>query len=374
MHEIKTLRKGYTTGACAAAAAKAAAKAAISGELPEAVEITLPRGEGLRLAVVHGALLENGARCAVKKDAGDDPDVTNGVLVYATVTRTASGLDVTGGEGIGRVTKPGLQCAVGEYAINRVPRAMIEQAMREACDEARYHGGLRAEISIPAGVELAKRTYNPRLGIVGGISVLGTTGVVEPMSERALVESIQTEMDVLHASGETRLLLVPGNYGEVYARDVLGLDVSRAVLCSNFIGDVLDYAVRCGFTHALLVGGLGKLVKLAGGIFNTHSHHADCRMELLTAHAALAGADRALAASLMACVTTDEALCLLRAAGLWEAVEATLLSRIAFHLDMRVGGQLSVQAVLFSEKHGPLGCTAGAKALLESMKKTEETV
>ena len=365
----KALRSGYTTGACAAAAAKAATLALLTGIVPEVVQITLPGGQTPSFLVKDAEIQAEFTRCAVEKDAGDDPDVTNGIWVYA-LARKSEQSSVTGGPGIGRVTKPGLQRPVGEYAINNGPRQMVGRAVAEAIEMAGIPCGIEISLSIPKGEELAARTYNPRLGIIGGISVLGTTGIVEPMSEQALVDSIRAELRVLHAGGARSVLMTPGNYGEVYARKRLGLE-NEAVLCSNFIGDALDAAEELGFHSVLLVGGLGKLVKLAGGIFNTHSHNADCRLELLTAHAALAGATQALAAVLMNCVTTDEALLTLREAGLWNAVERTLLERISFHLTARAG-KMEVAVMLFSEKHGTLGHTPNATHILDCLRGLEE--
>lgn len=360
----KKLRCGYTTGSCAAAAAKAAALFLLSGTAPPTVRLVTPKGFPLELAVLELEMGAGFARCAIKKDSGDDPDITGGILVYAAVSRVEQGVFITGGVGVGTVTRAGLECPVGSPAINRVPRRMIEEAVCEACAYCGYSGGISVEISIPAGVELAKKTYNPRLGIVGGISVLGTSGIVEPMSEQALVDSIKVEMDMLKAGGAKNIVITPGNYGEDYARETLGLALEEAVKCSNFVGETLDYAVRLGFEGALLVGHLGKLVKLAGGVFNTHSRYADCRMEILAAHGALAGAGVPLLGGVMNCVTTDEAADLLDGAGLLEATLNGVMNRINFHLKARVCGGLAVGAVVFSNRRGTLGMTSEAPGLL----------
>ena len=293
----KMLRCGYTTGTCAALAAAGAARLLLTGRRPASLCLRTPKGWPVE--VEPDALeLEGGeARCAVRKDAGDDPDVTDGMLVWASVRLTgAPGVLIDGGEGVGRVTKPGLDQPVGAAAINRVPRQMIAEAVQTELDAAGWGGGAEVIVSIPGGAERAGRTFNPLLGIEGGLSVLGTSGVVEPMSEEAIVATIEVELrQAAHASPRGRLILTPGNYGADYlaARglDRLGAPVVR---CSNFIGEALDMAAAERFRQVLLVGHIGKLVKLAGGIMNTHSRMADCRTELFCAHAAAAGASAGL--------------------------------------------------------------------------------
>lgn len=361
----KLLRCGYTTGTCAAAATRAACELLLGGQDVPAVVVSTPAGIDVLVEVEQSELGPNGACCVVRKDAGDDPDVTDGVLVYATVARTAArGISIDGGAGVGRVTRAGLDQPVGAAAINSVPRAMIAEAARAAAAEHGYEGGLTVQISIPAGVELAQRTFNPRLGIEGGISVLGTTGIVRPMSEDALVASIRLEMAVLREGGTEHLLVVPGNYGLAYARDELGLATEQAITCSNYIGAVIDEAALLGFASLLLVGHLGKLVKVAGGIMNTHSRVADCRMEVLAAHAALAGASRQTIAALMEAPTTDAVLDLLDGEGLLEAAMGTLVERLGQQLAHRAAGRLQVEAIVFSQLRGLLGMTAGAPELL----------
>lgn len=358
------LRSGYTTGSCAAAAAKAAAWLLL-GKEADGVRINTPSGKALTLFPEEICRGDGWVSCAVRKDSGDDPDVTNGILVYAKVSFEESpDIVIAGGVGIGRVTKPGLACPVGEAAINPTPRAMITQAVREACGQAGRTGGMRVELSIPAGLELAARTYNPRMGIVGGISVLGTTGIVEPMSERALIASILLEQRVRRAAGDTILLATPGNYGEEFAKSTFFLDAERMVKCSNYIGEMLEGADDQGFEGVLLIGHAGKLVKLAAGIVNTHSRQGDGRAEILTAHAAMAGADRKTAARLMECITVDDALDVLDRAGLKEAVLESVLRKIAWHLDARKGGVARCGAVLFSNRWGLLGYAGPARELL----------
>jgi cobalt-precorrin-5B (C1)-methyltransferase len=302
----------------------------------------------------------------VRKDGGDDPDATDGALVFATVNRSDEpGVRIDGGLGVGRVTRPGLDQPIGAAAINSTPRAMIAAQVEQAARDCGYVGGADVEISIPAGVELAKRTFNPRLGIEGGLSVLGTSGIVRPMSTAALVSSLDIEMRQLAAEGEKRLLLAPGNYGRDFARDALGLSVKRCVQCSNYLGEALDRAVTLGFESVLVVGHIGKLVKVAAGNMNTHSRVSDARRETLAAHAALTGASRELVAALMDAGTTDEMLDLLDDAGLVEPVMATVTERIERQLEHRTCGKLTVAAVVFSKTRGELGRTSHATELVE---------
>lgn len=369
----KRLRCGYTTGTCAAAATRAAAELLLADEFVPAVTVSTPSGIAVIVEVEESERGSDWACCAVRKDAGDDPDVTDGVLVYAKVVPCESpGVHIKGGRGVGRVTRPGLDQPVGASAINSVPRAMIAQAAGEAANAYGYSGGLAVEISIPAGEGLAAKTFNPRLGIEGGISVLGTSGIVRPMSEEALVSSIKLELRVLRETGADDVLVVPGNYGRDFAAHTLGLPTGHAVACSNYIGEVIDEAALLGFAHMLVVGHAGKLVKVAGGAMNTHSRVADARLETLAAHAALAGASRALVAQLMDAVTTDAAFELLREADLLEPCMYTLVSRLGEHLSRRAAGRLQVEAVMFSNAFGLLGMTDGAEALCARLSNHEE--
>ena len=367
---VKLLRCGYTTGTCAALAAAGAVRLLLTGEAPERVRITTPKGWTVELPLEDAVLDGGEARCAVRKDAGDDPDVTDGCLVCAAVSRSEpGGIRIDGGAGVGRVTKPGLDQPMGAAAINSVPRRMITDAVKEVCDELGYSGGLSVVISVPGGEEIARRTFNPMLGIEGGISILGTSGIVEPMSEQALIDTIELNLRQAAAlepgsDGAKRLILTPGSYGESYLHaiglDALGVPV---VKCSNFIGEALDAAAIQGFSEVLLVGHVGKLVKLAGGVMNTHSAQADCRAELFTAHAALCGADGTLCRALMEAVTADACLKLLADAGLREAVLESLLTAIQTHLDRRAAGRMKVGAAIFSNEYGGLGETDEARRM-----------
>ncbi len=363
----RRLRLGYTTGTCAAAAAKAAALLLLTGRKVDRLSLHTPKGLTLDLPIE--ALEQTGetARCAVRKDAGDDPDVTDGALIWAQVSRTPSDIIIDGGEGVGRVTKPGLDQPVGQAAINSVPRQMIAENLRQVLALADAPGGLKAIISVPQGAQLAQRTFNPRLGIEGGISILGTTGIVEPMSEAALVDTIRVELRQRRASGADYVLLTPGNYGSDFLRTSLGIDPALAVQTSNFIGDSLDLCRDLGFRGALLVGHIGKLVKVAGGMLNTHSKYGDCRLEILAAHAGAAGAPPAALEQILACVSCDEGLRILGQTGCLAPTLDRLTGRVAYHLAQRAGEGLRTGCVLFSKEYGLLGRSEEANQLLQAV-------
>ena len=330
------LRCGYTTGTCAAAAAAGAAALLLTGQVLPAVRIATPAGVEVEAELLEHTAGDGWAACAVRKD---------------------------GGEGVGRVNLPGLDQPVGAAAINSTPRRMIAEQLERAMAKAGGAGGLRAVISAPEGEALAKRTFNPRLGIVGGISILGTSGIVRPMSEAALIDSLYLEMDQRRAAGAEDLLLTPGNYGEAFAREALGLNLDRWCMCSNYLGAAIDHAAGAGFRSVLVVGHLGKLIKAAAGCMNTHSKTADARRETLTAHAALAGADRALLRALFDSPTTDAGVELLQQAGLLEPVMASIGAALDGHLKRRAGEGLAIEALFFSNQHGILGKTPGADRL-----------
>ena len=361
----KKLRMGYTTGSCAAAAAKAAACMLLGGKTVPEVELMTPKGIRLNLEVLDARVTAEEVSCAIRKDAGDDPDVTDGLKIYAAVRKKeTAGVEIDGGEGVGRITRSGLEQPVGAAAINKVPRQMIREGVEEICRRMGYEGGMSVTISIPGGDRLAEKTFNPRLGIVGGISVLGTSGIVEPMSEEALIETIRIDVRMQLAQGRKYLVLVPGNYGLDYLNEFHPELLKNSVKYSNFLGEAIDAAVEFGAKGILLAGHIGKLVKLAGGIMNTHSRNADSRMEILTAHAAVLGADRETAAALMNCITTDEALDILGEKGLLKGVMERLLERMEFYVDHRSGRSLERGIVIFSQEHGTLGESRDARRIL----------
>lgn len=369
----KTLAWGYTTGTCAQAATKAAMKMLLTGVRIEQIEVELPKGRRLKLDIKNiqmqyqnvGEKQPVSVSCAVKKDSGDDPDITNGVLVYSKVERTDTGeIVLDGGKGIGRVTMPGLEQPVGNAAINRVPRQMILKEIRDACEEVGYVRGIYVEISIPEGVELAAKTFNPRLGIEGGLSILGTSGMVEPMSEQALLDTIRLEIQVKMAGGREYLIITPGNYGLDFLKSTYGIVEPEIVKCSNYIGQTLDMAVEQGCKGILLAGHIGKLIKVAGGVMNTHSRWADCRMELLAAAALRAGLAGERACELLECVTTDDALekCTEEER---HRIMCQVMKQMEKYLRYRASGQIQVGAIVFSNVYGILGKTEQAENLLK---------
>ena len=369
----KNLRCGYTTGSCATAAAKAAATMLLTGERVATVRIDTPKGVVLELEPLEVELAEQYVSCAIRKDSGDDPDDTNGVLVFAKVEKVAEpGVHIEGGVGVGRVTKPGLACAVGGPAINPTPRRMITAEVGSVMEQAGYREGLLVTISIPEGVEIAKKTFNPRLGIIGGLSVLGTSGIVEPMSEKALIETMYVEMRAQKARGNKHLLVFFGNYGEDFTRDVMQLDLEGAVTCSNFVGELLDYAVFLGFETLLLIGHSGKLVKLAQGVMNTHSKYADCRTELFALEAMFHGASIEVGQEIYHCLTTDEVTKILKREQIFEPVMDKVTERIDFYMQHRVHGKIKTAAFMFSNVYGILGKTKAADELIQLHKQKGE--
>lgn len=361
----KKLRSGYTTGSCAAAAAKAATSMLLSGVIVNKVSLLTPKGVTLQLTIEDINMSKDSVQCAIRKDSGDDPDVTNGILVYAKVNRIQGNQTIVdGGIGVGRVTLPGLWQKIGEAAINKVPRQMIMQGVTTVCEQMGYDGGLRVIIEIPEGVEIAKRTFNPRLGIEGGISVLGTTGIVEPMSESALIDSIALEIKVKKANGQEILILTPGNYGADFLNETLHIDINKAVKCSNYVGEALDTAVEVGYMKILMVGHVGKFVKLAAGIMNTHSKQADARMEIFLANAALEGANLETLQAIEQAITTDEMISILKQSGHLDSVMKRIMNRIQFYVQHRLGMDIKVGIMVFSVEYGLLGQTEGTEDLI----------
>ena len=356
------MRYGFTTGSCAAAAAKAAAYMLLSGRQKNTITIETPKGIPYTAEILEITRGEKAVQCAVRKDGGDDPDITSGALIYAEVsltdhTRTQATdtrIHIDGGIGVGRVTKPGLDQPVGNAAINHVPREMIAKEVLEVCDLMDYKGNLQVIISVPGGEAIAKQAFNPRLGIVGGISILGTSGIVEPMSNQALLDTIRVELNQRRAEGFDYIAVAPGNYGLDFMKKAYGYDLDKSVKCSNFIGVTIDMAVECGFTRMLLTGHIGKLIKVAGGIMNTHSKEADCRMELLSAFAIHEGAGADVAAKILDCVATEEAVRLLREAGKQQEVMDYAMERIMFYLNKRAGGRMQIDCIMYDNTFGEL--------------------
>ena len=366
------MRKGFTTGSCAAAAAKAAAYMLLTGIKKEKISIETPAGVMFDAEILDIEMEENRVSCSVMKDGGDDPDVTTGSHVVAEVSvlevLPSLKIEIDGGAGVGRVTLPGLDQPVGNAAINHVPREMIEKEVTEVCSLLDFMGCLKIIISVPEGEELAKKTFNPRLGIVGGISILGTTGIVEPMSARALIDTIEVELKQKKALGMKHAIVSPGNYGLKFMEENLHYDLNQSVKCSNFIGETVDKACNLGFQTFLITGHIGKLIKVAGGIMNTHSHEADARMEILTGCAIRAGADTDTARRILECMNTEEALSIIEKKGILNQTMEIVLERILFYLDFRAQGRLQTECILYSNEFGLLAESQNARQILEEVK------
>ena len=361
------LRCGYTTGSCAAGAAKCAAEMLLSGIVLKSTNIITPSGTVLNLDVSQQYISADKVSCAVVKDSGDDPDITNGIEIFADVCKIEKGIEILGGEGIGTVTKAGLDQPVGEAAINSVPRQMITSAVNEIAEIYEYSGGFRIVISAPMGTEIAKKTFNPRMGIVGGISIIGTTGIVEPMSNSAIIETIRTEANIRKSEGYRNLVYNVGNYSEEFIKLKAGNLSERTVTCSNFIGDAIDIGVSLEFKGILIIGHIGKLVKLGCGIMNTHSSYADGRMETLISCGALAGVNNNILSQIAECVTTDAALDILYQHSVAEQTLSILAKRAEHYLRARVRGEAEIGAVMFSNKHDLILKTQAADRLIKQI-------
>ena len=394
----KLLRKGVTTGTCAAAAAYGAAKKLLMREELKKVSLITPSGEKVEVDInrydriaAKAESSEDRAAFYVIKDSGDDPDVTNGAKIIVSVIlvnitnksgacahadidinidpdedktgnpeymftdETYPGIFLAGGEGVGTVTMEGLEQPVGYPAINKVPRRMIFEAVDSVRNEAGYEGNIFVTVSVENGGMLADKTFNPQLGIEGGISILGTSGILEPMSEKAIVDTIEMQIKQQAALGKKSLLVTPGLYGQNYVKNDLGMSLEGAVKCSNFIGETIDMAGTYGFEEMLLVGNIGKLVKLAAGIMNTHSRVADARMDIMCTHLALCGGTTDMAKEIYKCINTDSALEKLKEWGLFDEVIASLLDAIRERISRRAASSLKVTVKIFSEKYGFLG-------------------
>lgn len=377
------MRFGFTTGSCAAAASKASAFMLLTGKVKDEITVKTPAKIDFKAQIVRIYRRENAVSCAVIKDGGDDPDITTGAHIVSTVKildnkknlleESQAKIVIKGGEGVGIVTKPGLDQKAGNAAINHVPRKMIEREVLEVCALCDFRGTLEVEISVPEGKALAGRTFNPRLGIEGGISILGTSGIVEPMSSQALKDTILIELRQQKALNFRVAVAAPGNYGLDFMKNTFNFDLDKAVKCSNFIGDTVDMAVQTGFEKFLLVGHIGKLIKISGGIMNTHSHEADCRMELLCAAAIRAGCKLETAKAILPAVSTEQAIAEIKKEesllnnGLLKNTMDYIIERILFFLDKRAQGKLETGCILFCNEYGLLGKSSNALELLKGM-------
>lgn len=372
----KKLRSGYTTGTCAAAAAQAAVWRLCGGEVRSRAEILTRKGAVARLSTALLEETDSWVRFGVVKDAGDDPDVTDGALICVRAERAGSipspcwyasedhpGIYIDGGEGVGRVTRPGLSCPVGKAAINPIPREMIWEAAEQARTSLGYEAPILVTVEIPGGSELAERTFNGKLGILGGLSVLGTTGIVEPMSEAALIATIRLELHMKAVEGCTYPVITPGNYGEAFLRDQLGISLEQGVKCSNFVRETVTCMADEGFRRGLFAGHVGKLIKAAGGVENTHSRYGDRRMEILWDCVRQAvpetEEDGSLGQRILGANTTEEALGLLEERGIRRQTGDLAAALLQEQILQWTGGRLKLDIVMFSSELGIFG-TAGS--------------
>ena len=382
--EKRELRCGFTTGTCAAVAAKAAAAMLLSGNPLQHMKLMTPKGTEADLPLFHVVMMQDKVSCAVKKDAGDDPDVTDKALIFASVEFLNEALEggsiagcsfireragefgqlvLTALEGVGRVTKPGLSSPVGYPAINPVPRSMIFDEVDEVRRMAGFKGALLICVWIPKGRELAEKTFNSKLGITGGLSILGTTGIVKPMSEEALVATIQLELHMKAVAGLKRVILTPGNYGESFIKEELNLPEGEGVTVSNFIRESCNMVKEEGFEQILFVGHIGKLVKVAGGVENTHSRYGDRRMEVLwdCARAFLGSEEKE---AILSANTMETAAGILKELGVLKPVMSEVVKRIKAYMTQWTGG-IPVEVITFSNTLGILSMTPDAPEMIK---------
>lgn len=362
----KKLKRGYTTGTCATAATVAALSMILNQEIEEKITVQTASGVEVTMEVHDPSFEIENATAAVRKDGGDDADATHGLLIYATVTLRPdeTDIEIDGGIGVGRVTEKGLANPVGSAAINPTPRRMIEKSVRDLIGP---NCGAHVLIWVPEGERIAKLTYNSRLGILGGISILGTTGIVNPMSEDSWKAAITVELTMLRNKGHESVILAPGNYGESFATEQLTIAPERIVNMSNFVGHVLKEVQRLGFTKVLMIGHLGKLVKVANGTFSTHSKDADGRIETLIANLALMGAPLEVLQKVDKCITTEAAGAIIKEYG-YEAVYQILADKIKAKSERLLKYRkppVEVDVVLFGSEEGFLASTKPLEQIKE---------
>ena len=362
----KKYKRGYTTGSCATAASKAATHMLFTKEKIETINIDTPKGIPLNLKVENININDDFVQCSIKKDGGDDIDATHKMDIYAKAEFIEGNeIIIDGGIGIGRVTKKGLGIEIGKAAINKTPISMIKNEVRKVIGSSK---GVKITIFAPEGETIAKKTFNPRLGIVGGISIIGTTGIVEPMSDEGWKKSLSIELEMKKAQGIDKIILVPGNHGEVFIKETLGIDPKYIVRTSNFIGYMLKEAQRIGFKNILMAGHLGKYVKIAGGIFNTHSKVADARNEILIANLALMNAPFDLIQKVNECLTTEEFIEILQNDKYkkYEEIYNILSDKCKNRIDIYLNDEeTNVEVMIFSMDKKLLGKSLKASALKE---------
>lgn len=348
------LRSGLTTGSCATATSLAAAKLLLTGQRDDAVDITLPKGKVVQMRLEFCRLTDEYAEAGTLKDAGDDPDVTHGALLYSQVRLLAEpGIGFVAGSGVGTVTRPGLVLAVGEPAINPVPRRMISEHLQRLADACGYLGGFEVTVNVQGGEQLALKTMNPRLGILGGLSILGTSGIVRPFSCAAYIASIHQGIDVAHTNGYTHIAACTGNASEDTMRRVYGLPEIALIEMGDFVGAVLKHLRKVPVPRLTLCGGFGKISKLAAGHMDLHSRHSSIDLPQLAGWAADIGADEALQAAIIAANTSQQALALAHAADI-ALGDAVCAHALAFARSV-VPAQVQVEVFAIDRQGGIVG-------------------
>lgn len=364
----RELLKGYTTGTCVQAGVKACVYGILSGNRLESVDIVLPKGDKLNIKIHNIEINDNFAECSIIKESGDDPDVTNGMEIKVSVYGGNDRLIIEAGKGVGIVTKPGLRIPVGEPAVNPVPRKMIEKEIEEAKINFGYEKNFKIIISAVNGEEIAKKTFNSKFGVIGGISILGTTGIVEPMSEKALLDTIFLEIDSKMNNGERNILLSPGNYGRDAMYEKFGVDIEKAVKISNYVGEVLDYLLYKKPDRILIAGHAGKLVKLSAGIMNTHSKYGDARHEIFASYSALCGADINVIKEIFEAVSTDEMDSILLKNNIHAQVWDIIMSRAVENINHRLNNQIPCEIIIFTNKENTWKYSSNAVEYLKYFK------
>ncbi len=363
----KKYRRGYTTGSCATAAAKAATYMLLTNQLIEDIDIDTPKGIPLNIKIHNVKITDEYVECSVQKDGGDDIDATHKMHIYARAEindKSSKEIEVCGGFGIGTVTKKGLSVEVGKPAINPTPMQMILKEVAKVKNDK----NIKITIHAPMGEEVAKKTFNPRLGIVGGISIIGTTGIVEPMSDEGWKKSLSLELKMKKELGIDKVILVPGNHGEKFIKDVLGLDMKYVVRTSNFLGYMLQEAKRYGYKKIFLAGHIGKYIKLSAGIFNTHSKVCDARSEILVSNLALMKAPYEMLEKIDGCLTAEEAIEIINENG-YEEVYDIISNKCKFRVEQYLQDEeIEVEVMIFSMEKVLLGKSKNADELVEVFK------
>lgn len=381
----KKYRRGYTTGSCATAASKAAVYMLLSQKKTESINIDTPKGIPLSIDIHDISISENRVSCSVIKDGGDDIDATNGMKIYAdaefvekespgkivgkseskeTFSFEGDGFAVFSGEGIGIITRKGLSHEPEYPAINPVPQNMISKEVSSIISgNERF---IKITLSAPEGKKISEKTFNPRLGIEGGISIIGTTGIVEPMSDEGWKKSLSLELNMKRELGMDSIIMVPGNHGEAFIRENTGKELSCVVRTSNFIGYMLMEAKRMGFKNILLAGHIGKFVKLSAGIFNTHSRNADARSEILVSNLALEGAEIEILKKVDSCLTAEESVAIIKEYG-YDRVFDNIAEKCRKRAMQYTDGEMNIGVFVFDMEKNILGKSSNAEDMLKEI-------